>query len=115
MFGYFLSIIYRTPYITWLQTKVPAVFERVLGIPFSFKCLTIPFTGKFEKYAAFPSSLIGSSTGWLPSLSLILKSFILIATLSGVISNLPPACPIEITMSGLCFFIASSIAERDFS
>ena len=37
-----------------------------------------------------------------------------IATLSGVTSNLPPACPIDITISGLCLTIFSSIFCNDF-
>jgi len=106
--------MYSIPYITWLQTKVPAVFETDAGILFSFICFIIPFIGKFEKYAGCPSSCIISSTTWLPSLSFILKSSIFIATLSGVISNLPPACPTDITISGLCSSIAFSIALTDF-
>ena len=37
-----------------------------------------------------------------------------IATLSGVTSNLPPACPTDITISGLCLTIFSSIFSNDF-
>ena len=38
----------------------------------------------------------------------------MIPTRSIEISNLPPACPIERIMSGLCSFIAFSIFSRDF-
>src|SRR5699024_11889100 len=46
--------------------------------------------------------------GCSPSLSGILASFRLIATLSTVIQERPPACPTSSTMSGSYFLIASS-------
>ena len=54
------------------------------------------------------------SIGWFFSLSSILASSMFIATLSGVTSNLPPACPTDITISGLCLTIFSSIFSNDF-
>ena len=112
--AYFLWIIYNTPYITWLHTNVPAEFETDDGIPPSCISLTMALIGKLEKYAFSPSSNIAISIGWFPSLSSILASSILIATLSGVTPNLPPACPIDIIISGLCSCTASSIFSNAF-
>lgn len=67
------------------------MFETDAGNPPSLISLTIAFIGRLEKYAGSPSSYIDISIGCLPSLSAILASSKLIATLSGVISNLPPA------------------------
>ena len=112
--GYFLSIIYIIPYITWLHTNVPAVFETEAGIPPSCISFTIALIGRLVKYAVSPSSNIVISIGWFFSLSSILASSIFIATLSGVTPNLPPAWPIDITISGLCFIMFSSIFSNDF-
>ena len=87
--------------------NVPAVFDTDAGIFADLMFSTIALIGRVNKYASGPSSAIFSSIGWFPSLSLILQSSTLIATLSTVMSSRPPACPTDITTSGLTSFIFS--------
>ena len=114
IFGYSVAAMWATPYKTWLQIKVPAVFETLAGILPSLMCSTIALIGRVEKYAAGPSSATFSSIGWLPSLSLILQSSQLMPTLSTVMSGLPPAWPIDKTTSGFTSSIFCLILSTDF-
>lgn len=76
---------------------MPAESDITAGI-FSFLIAeTISFIGIVEKYASCPLVSIEISIGFLPSLSGILASLTFIATLSMVIPNRPPACPIDST------------------